>query len=131
MKTRTTVSILATAAAIVGCTFAIAQTPLASAAQATSSMSVDARTPLHATLLPTITVTASGLAETGASLSVADTAGLPVTLMPTVHVTARVSDFAALLPSVFAIAATDSAPAGEGVAYPLASDEDAVAARRR
>ncbi len=129
MKTRTTISILATAAAIVGCTFAVAQTPLANAAQATSSMLVDARAPLHATLLPTITVTPPADTDANASLRVADTAGLPVTLMPTVYVTARVSDFAALLPSVFAVAATDSTQPGDGATYRLASDED-VAERR-
>ena len=93
MNVRTPLIRAALAATMVAGSFAIERVPHASAAEA--GMSIEARTPLHATLLPELRVTARAThpdAEAAAELAASE--GLPVTLLPTVRVTAAVGDFA-------------------------------------
>jgi hypothetical protein len=91
--TRTPLIRAALAMAMIGSAFALEQIPEAAAAGTT--MSVDARAPLHATLLPELTVSARAQgADFAETSTLATTEALPVTLMPTVHVTAGRDDFA-------------------------------------
>jgi hypothetical protein len=93
--TRTPLIRAALAMAMIGSAFALEQIPEAAAAQAGTTMSVDARAPLHATLLPELTVSARAQgADFAETSTLATTEALPVTLMPTVHVTAGRDDFA-------------------------------------
>ena len=101
MNIRTPMIRAAVATALAAGAFMLPQTPSATAAEDFSTMSVDTRAPLHATLLPTVSVTADTNTPDGAStMHVAATDALPVTLLPTVFVHARVSDIAAAMPSV-------------------------------
>ena len=59
-----------------------------------STMSLEARAPLHATLLPVVTVVASAAQADASQFRVAAGESLPVTLLPTVYVTARAAEFA-------------------------------------
>lgn len=98
MSIRTSLVPLACLVAGLGGTFA--------AAFAGESAVVEAREPLQATLLPTVTVVADPSApEAPVRWYVDKTAPLPVTLMPTVHVTAQ-ADRPALpvLPTVTVVA---------------------------
>ena len=95
----------AVATALAAGAFMLSQTPQATAAADPVTMSVDARAPLQATLLPVVSVVADANEPDGAaSLHVAATDALPVTLMPTVYVTARVSDIAAAMPTAVRVA---------------------------
>ena len=112
MKTRTPLIRAALAMAMVGSAFMIERVPAAGApgasahfphpygsqaAQPSVRMSVDANAPLHATLLPELSVTASASnTDRAVATKLATTAALPVTLMPTVHVVASRDEFAAL-----------------------------------
>ena len=84
--------------AIVASLFAFTSLALADDAM----ISVDARAPLRATLLPTVTVTADANApDAEANWTVDDRTGLRVTLMPTVRVTPDVEQLAVtVLPTV-------------------------------
>lgn len=95
MNVRTPLIRAALAATMVVGSFALERVPHAAAADA--GMSVEARAPLHATLLPELRVTARAAnpdAASAAELSAGE--ALPVTLLPTVRVTAAVADFAML-----------------------------------
>lgn len=100
--------------------FTMFRTPLAAAlliligiadanAASDPTMTVDARAPLQATLLPTVTVIASTTHPDGdATFHVAATQALAVTLMPTVRVTARGAALAVtVLPTVRVYAAVE------------------------
>lgn len=101
MNIRTPMIRAAVATALAAGAFMLSQTPPATAAEDSSTMSVDTRAPLHATLLPTVSVIADANDPDGvAGMRIAATDSLPVTLLPTVFVTARVSDIAAAMPSV-------------------------------
>ena len=93
MKLRTPLIRAALAATLVATSFAIDRVPAAPAADARAALAthVDARAPMHATLLPELRV---GSRDGDAQLDAGD--ALPVTLLPTVHVTASMRDFAAL-----------------------------------
>lgn len=111
MKPRMSRICTVTAAVALGI-FAVANA--ASAENALSSMRVEAREPLRATLMPTVSVDAD--ASTFATrMRVADVAPIEVTLMPTVYVTAQAprERSAALLPAVRVVAQRE--PAGEAV----------------
>lgn len=98
---------------------------VASFAQAgDTSMSVDPRAPLRATLLPTVSVTADADALDEANWNVDDTTSLRVTLMPTVRVTPDLEQLAVtVLPSV-KVTASVSALAAQDVS---AAQRNAVA----
>lgn len=85
-----------------------------------ASMSVDAATPIQATLLPEVTVVASSARpDLEPTLRIAATAPLAVTLLPTVRVTERApEDLAAtvVLPTV-RVVAQDAATPEEALAY--------------
>ncbi|GAA0710967.1 hypothetical protein [Dokdonella soli] len=94
MNIRTVFIRAAIAAVLLGGFVAITHAPHALAAQDSVTMSVDARAPLHASLLPTVSVVAAATDATATTLlRVAAVESLPVTLLPTVHVTAHVSAF--------------------------------------
>ena len=111
MKTRTPLIRAALAMAMVGSAFALERVPAAGApgasahflhpcgteaTQAGVRMSVDANAPLHATLLPELSVSASASEpDRAVAPKLAAGAALPVTLMPTVHVVASRDGFAA------------------------------------
>lgn len=108
MSIRTSLVPLACLLAGLGGTFA--------AAVAGESAIVEAREPLQATLLPTVTVVADP-ADPDAPVRwhVDDAAPLPVTLMPTVHVTARAEPASLpVLPMVTVVA--DRAPVEDTMA---------------
>lgn len=93
MNVRTPLIRAALAATMVAGSFALERVPHAAAAEA--GMSIEARAPLHATLLPELRVTARATdpdAEAATGLAAGE--ALPVTLLPTVRVTAAASDFA-------------------------------------
>ena len=93
MKTRTPLIRAALAMAMVGSAFALERVP---AAQPGVRVSVDANAPLHATLLPELSVGASASdPDRAVATKLATTTALPVTLMPTVHVVASRDGFAA------------------------------------
>jgi hypothetical protein len=95
MKTRTPLIRAALAMAMVGSAFALERVP--QAAQPGAGMSVEATAPLHATLLPELSVSASAtVADRPVVSTLATGAALPVTLMPTVHVFATRDELAAL-----------------------------------
>jgi hypothetical protein len=95
MNIRTPLIRAAVAAVLIGGIYALPRTPHAAAAHASVTMSVDRTAPLHATLLPTLSVTADASApDLEIAARLADVDALPVTLLPTVHVHARRSDFA-------------------------------------
>jgi hypothetical protein len=95
MKTRTPLIRAALAMAMIGSAFALERVP--QAAQPGVSMSVEANAPLHATLLPELSVGASASDEDLVVASkLAAGAALPVTLMPTVHVFAKRDKLAVL-----------------------------------
>lgn len=121
MNTRISFTRIATVAALAGCTFVAVHAPRAQAGE----MSVDAGTPLSATLLPQVTITGSmknPAADT--LLSVAADKPLPVTLLPTVRVNARVAaEVTTLLPVVRVFAQAPAAPSEEAR---MVSNDDAV-----
>jgi hypothetical protein len=85
----------AIATAMVGVGLASFDVPQA-AAQDASAMSVETRAPLHATLLPTVTVVGNTRsADVDTSATVASNDALPVTLMPTVYVRASLTQLIA------------------------------------
>ena len=95
MKTRTPLIRAALAVAMVGSAFAIERVP--HAAGTAAGVTIEARAPLHATLLPELSVVASASdPDLAVATNLAVTAALPVTLMPTVHVVASRDEFAAL-----------------------------------
>ncbi len=98
MSIRTSLVPLACLLAGLGGTFA--------AAAAGESAAIEAREPLQATLLPTVTVVADPVDPDGpVRWHVDDAAPLPVTLMPTVHVTARAEPASLpVLPTVTVVA---------------------------
>jgi len=121
---------LRNAIALTLATFAMAQ---AHAAQDATTMTVDDTAPLHATLMPTVSITgdsANPYAEP--RMRVASTAPLGVTLLPTVRVTATAPELAAvtLLPAVRVVAQAFVEPKAETVAY-RGSDEAAPARLQR
>jgi hypothetical protein len=88
----------AIATAFVGLGFTSVHVPQASAAQDAVSMSVDARAPMHATLLPTISVNGDAGNPDGVGASRVEAGeALSVTLLPTVYVTARLQALVATL----------------------------------
>lgn len=96
MNTRTPLIRAALAAALFGAAFTFVHTSPMIPANAAVSMSVDARAPLHATLLPVVSVFADATNPDGiVAMRIAATEALPVTLLPTVYVSARLADFAA------------------------------------
>lgn len=105
MTTRISPNRLAT---IIAITAAALASTHATAADAT--MTIDARAPLAATLMPTVSVTADAANPDAApQWHVADTRPLPVTLMPTVRVTAQADVLAVtLLPTVQVNARADT-----------------------
>ncbi|HEU4663499.1 MAG TPA: hypothetical protein VFS55_05680 [Dokdonella sp.] len=93
MNVRTPLIRAALAATMVAGSFALERVPQAAAADL--GMSVEARAPLKATLLPALRVTArASNPDQAAASELASGDGLPVTLLPTVRVTASVADFA-------------------------------------
>lgn len=82
----------AMAAAMLGGFIAV-HAPAVLAAPDRSGMSIQARAPLQATLLPTVTVVANAAHAADAGFHVAAGSALPVTLLPTVYVTASASSF--------------------------------------
>ncbi|HEY0229739.1 MAG TPA: hypothetical protein VGC55_00685 [Dokdonella sp.] len=100
----------------------------ANAAQDAVTMTVDDTAPLHATLLPTVSVTgdsANPYAEP--RMSVASAAPLGVTLLPGVHVTASAPELAAVtLPLVRVVAHAYIEPKADAVAYRVNDDGSAV-----
>ncbi|MFI4968810.1 MAG: hypothetical protein ACHP7D_01295 [Lysobacterales bacterium] len=94
MNIRTPLIRAAFAAVLIGGVCALPRIPYANAAPVSVTMSVDAVAPLHATLLPTVSVFA-GNPQRALAARIATTEALPVTLLPTVHVHARWSQFAA------------------------------------
>lgn len=138
MNTRISFTRIATAAAIVGCAFVGMHAPRAAAQDA--AMSIDGAAPLQATLLPTVSVTASRRNPAAEpSLSIADAAPLHVTLLPTVRVTARVvADLTTLLPVVRVVAEASSpwraetqGSGGTTMALPDVDSDDGMAVRSR
>lgn len=123
MNIRTVFIRAAIATAMCGFTLAFAEAPNAAPAQEGVTMSVDARAPLHAVLLPTLDVIAGvERSEAQALARIAAATSLPVTLLPTVHVNARWSAFAmAVTPRHERVAiaahafATDAAHEGSGI----------------
>ena len=108
MKTRTPLIRAALAMAMIGSAFALERVPSA----AGTGMTIETRTPVHATLLPELSVVArTDDPDLVVATNLAATAALPVTLMPTVHVVARRGD----------IAASTSAPAFDPDATLLAA----------
>lgn len=104
----------AIATAFVGLSFTAVRMPKA-AAQDVVSMSVDARAPLQATLLPMINVvTSASNPDALGTTRIANDGPLSVTLMPTVSVNARAPALASTPPSVNTarIVAVDSAVSG-------------------
>ncbi|HEY6942836.1 hypothetical protein [Dokdonella sp.] len=96
MNVRTPLIRAALAATMVAGSFAIERVPHAAAADA--GMSVEARAPLHATLLPALRVTARAAnPDDSVASELAAGEALPVTLLPTVRVTASAADFAMLV----------------------------------
>ena len=86
----------AIATAFVGLGFTSVHVPNAVAAPADVTMSVDARAPLHATLLPMLSVFANtGNPDAPATTRIANDDALSVTLMPTVYVSAQAPQLAA------------------------------------
>ena len=80
-----------------------------------ATMSVDARAPIQATLLPEVTVFASSARpEAASTMRVAATKPLNVTLLPTVRVNQRVSEGLAMvtLPTVRVVAQAEDAMDG-------------------
>lgn len=67
---------------------ALAVAPRASAADG-ALLSIDSAAPLHATLLPTVSITSSASHPERVAMRVAPTAPLDVVLLPTVHVYAH------------------------------------------
>jgi hypothetical protein len=104
MKTRLTVTALF-ATLIAGNAFAHTHAP-------ETWVTIDSDAPLHATLMPTVSVdaTMATSATNPATMRIADVAPLAVTLLPTVHVTARAADELAttLLPTVRVTPTSDS-----------------------
>jgi hypothetical protein len=89
----------AIATAMVGVGLASFDVPHATATE-TSAMSIDARAPLQATLLPTVTVVGSASQpDTQATMTVASEDALSVTLMPTVRVRASINHLVAMQPA--------------------------------
>ena len=93
---------LAAIAALIGSGIATAHN--VDAEEAAAQATIDARAPLSATLLPTVSVDATPATSESnpATMRIADTAPLRVTLLPTVYVTARAQreETAVLLPTV-------------------------------
>ena len=112
----TQLSFLRNAMALTLVAFAATQ---ADAAQDAVTMTVDATAPLHATLLPTVSITgdsANPYAEP--RMRVAGTAPLGVTLLPTVRVTSSMPELAAVtLPVVRGVAQAYVEPKAQAVAY--------------
>ena len=96
MNTRTPLIRAVLAAALAGSAFMLVHSWHAVPAVAAVSMSVEARAPMHAILLPTVSVVASaGNPDQIVAMRIGSSAPLPVTLMPTVSASARLEDFAA------------------------------------
>jgi hypothetical protein len=78
----------------------------ANAANDAVTFTVDTQAPLHATLMPTVTITAdSARPFADPRMSVADVEPLSVTLLPTVHVSAHASELAVTeLPTIHVVA---------------------------
>jgi hypothetical protein len=96
MNIRTPLIRAALATALVGGGFALERVPANAATQAGITMSVDSQAPLHATLLPEVTVSARAAHPAQTTSHVASNDALSVTLLPTVHVTAGREAFAML-----------------------------------
>ncbi|MEO7062167.1 MAG: hypothetical protein ABI082_00135 [Dokdonella sp.] len=96
MNTRTPLMRAAIVIALAAATFAFVHTSPTLPAHTAVSMSLDARAPMHATLLPVVSVYAdpSNPGEIVA-MSIAASEALPVTLLPTVYIGAHVENFAA------------------------------------
>ncbi|MEO7326172.1 MAG: hypothetical protein ABIW82_15205 [Dokdonella sp.] len=88
----------AIATAFVGFGVSAIHVPQAAAAQDVVSMSVDARAPLQATLLPTLSIVANAAnPEALGTARIVNDEVLSVTLMPTVYVSTRAQAFASAL----------------------------------
>ncbi|MEO6687578.1 MAG: hypothetical protein ABIS07_03120 [Dokdonella sp.] len=105
----------ALATAIVGFGATAIHVPHAAAAQDVASMSVDARAPLQATLLPMLSIVANaGNPDALGAAHIADGEALSVTLMPTVYVSTRTPALASTLSPAQAVrvVAVDAAAPG-------------------
>ena len=130
MKTQYALIRFAVVAVLLGSASAIAYT--VDAQDAAASVTVDARAPLDATLLPTVSVDATQATSESnpATMRIADAAPLRVTLMPTVYVNARAErdTTAVLLPTVrvtATIPASEVADADEATPVIPAIDDTA------
>jgi len=145
MKNRLTMLRTAMTVVFAGSAFVAAH-----AAEVSPTMTVDTQAPLHATLLPTVSIDADSTtsASNPAKMRVANSAPLSVTLLPTVHVSARSNPELAIvtLPTVRVTASIESAQASAervvsaeeaGLDVPLVDDElssnvaDSLAMRAR
>lgn len=105
----------AIATAFVGLGLTSVHVPDAVAAHADVTLSVDARAPLHATLLPMLSVVADvANPDAPATMRMAGDDALPVTLMPTVYVSAQASLLASMQhpQDALAMAAAEAAASG-------------------
>jgi len=124
MNTRTPLIRAALATAFVGCALIFTHLSPASPAHASETMSVDTRAPLHATLLPVVSVFAEATHPGGiVAMRIAATEALPVTLLPTLYVTARSADFSAAPPMRVA-AATQRVRAQNPIDMRVVADDD-------
>ena len=109
MKNRMSVMNAAFATVLAGCVFA---TTHANAQDAQVDATIQARAPLRATLMPTVSVdaTAATSESNPATMRVARTQPLQVTLLPTVYVSAKTEPeiAATLLPTVRVTARADA-----------------------
>ena len=128
MKNRLTMLRTAMTVVFAGSAFVAAH-----AAEVSPTMTVDTQAPLHATLLPTVSIDADSTTSESnpAKMRVANSAPLPVTLLPTVHVSARSNPELAIvtLPTVRVTASIESAEVSAervvetGFDVPLVDDE--------
>lgn len=115
MNTRFPLIRAALAVALAGAAFGFVHTSPTATRHAEASMSVDAQAPLHATLLPVVSVFADATQpDDVATMRVAATNPLSVTLLPTVHVSTHTAGFS-LAPTIVAamtpMKLADAAPA--------------------
>ena len=104
MNIRTPLIRAALAAAMIGGAFTFGESSIATASPA--SMSIDSSAPVHATLMPELSVVGHAGNPDGDVVShIAANGALPVTLMPTVHVVASVDEFVTLTPPYMRVVA--------------------------
>ncbi len=96
MNIRIPLTRAAVATALAATAFAWVHTSPTVPAHAAVSMSLDARAPLHVTLLPVVSVLSdAGQPDDVVTMPMAAPEPLPVTLLPTVHVSALAANFSA------------------------------------